>query len=173
MCNSKIKKGLDDSYMRVVGRVMVQRPRVIYELILLWLSLSTIFVVWGIYSLILVLQLPTWGSEEPVVSPLVPVLHFGYFLSTVVWFVFSALFIIFAYATFRKEGWAWTTGIIISTIFIVVFGLMLMAFMVNAVIFFDWFSVNGLVTVILSFFADLGIIFLLTRPVAKQYFEVV
>jgi uncharacterized protein YacL len=90
-----------------------------------------------------------------------------------VWFVFSALFVIFAYATFREKIWAWTTGIIISTIFLAVFGLMLASFMVNAVTFFDWFSINGLVSVVLSFVADLGIIFFLTRPATKKYFNVI
>lgn len=151
---------------------MDKRPRGAYGLVLLWIALSGIFLLWGAYSLDLVLMVPGWRNEGTV-AVIVPILHFGYLLSTIVWFVFSALFIIFAYATFRKESWAWTTGIIISTIFLIIFGLMLTAFMVNAVMFFDWFSVYGLVTVVLSFFADLGIIFLLTRPFAKKYFEVV
>lgn len=149
---------------------MGERPREIYILILLWLALSTIFVIWGVYSLywlVVILQTPSSPSD-----PTLPILHFGYLLSTIVWFVFSALFVIFAYAIFRKESWAWTTGIIISTIFLAVFGLMLASFMVNAIMFFDWFSVNGLVTVVLSFVADLGVIFFLTRPATKQYLEI-
>jgi len=150
---------------------MGKRPRIIYILILLWLALSLIFVLWGAYSLTLVVQIPSWVIYEDV-APLVPVLHFGYLISTIVWFVFSGLFVIFSYATLKKDSWAWTTGIIISTIFLAIFGLMLTAFMVNAIMFFDWFSVNGLVSVVLSFIADLGIIFFLTRPATKQYFEI-
>lgn len=148
---------------------MGERPKVIYILMLLWLSLSAIFVMWGIFSLTLVLQIPNWYKW---LEDLTPQLHFGYLISTIVWFVFSFLFILFAYATFRKDSWVWTTGIIISTIFLVIFGLMLAAFMVNAVMFLDWFSVAGLVTVVISFLIDLGIIFYLTRPPTKLYFEV-
>lgn len=151
---------------------MTERPKTIYALILLWLSLSGIFVIWGVYSLVLLIQIPSWRSDT-VVAPLVPILLFGYLISTIVWLVFSALFVIFAYATFRKESWAWTTGIIFSTIFLAIFGIMLASFIVNALMFFDWFTRFGLITVVLSFIGDLGIIFYLTRPVTKRYFEII
>ena len=145
---------------------MGERPKTIYLLVLLWLALSGIFVLWGVYSLIIVIQIPQWSE----LGALLPPLHFGYLISTIVWFVFSSLFIIFSYATFRADGWAWTTGIIISTIFLIVFGLMLGAFMVNAYLFLDWFSVTGLITVVLSFITDIGIVIYLTRPITKLYF---
>jgi len=151
---------------------MGERPRIIDILVLLWLALSAIFVLWGIYSLVLKLKIPSWSSD-PVVSKLVPELHFGYLIATIVFFVFSALFIVFAYATFREKIWAWTSGIIISTILLAIFSIMLTSFMINAIMFFDWFSVNGLVTVVISFITDLGIIFFLTRPATKQYFKIV
>lgn len=147
---------------------MNEKPKNIYILILLWLALSAIFVMWGGFSLVIVLQIPSWHE----LGPLLPQLHFGYLISAIVWFVFSSLFILFAYGTLRGDSWVWTTGIIISTIFLAIFGLMLAAFMVNAVMFLDWFSVAGLVTVVLSFLTDLGIIFYLTRPATKLYFEI-
>ena len=143
------------------------RPRIVYSLIALWFASSSIFIIWGAFSLIILTQIPTWTG----LGVFIPQLYFGYLISTIVWFVFSALFIIFAYATFRGDLWAWTTGVIISTIFLVVFGIMLAAFMVNAILFRDWFSIFGLVTVLLSFLTDLGIVFHLTRPVVKLYFE--
>lgn len=146
---------------------MNERPKIVYILILLWIALSVIFVIWGVFSLAIVIQIPTWQEIRPVI----PQLHFGYLISTIVWFVFSSLFIIFSYATFRRDSWAWTTGIIISTIFLVIFGLMLAAFMINAIMFLDWFSIAGLITVVLSFIIDLGIIFYLTRAPIKLYFE--
>jgi hypothetical protein len=79
---------------------------------------------------------------------------------------------IFLYGTYRGDSWVWTTGIIISTIFLAVFGLMLASFMINAVIFRSEFSVAGLVTVVLSLLIDLGIIFYLTRPKTKLFFEI-
>ena len=136
-------------------------------LILLWLSLSTIFVLWGIYSLVILVQVPSWTQLESLQQPV----HFGYLLSTIVWFVFSSLFVIFSYGTFKKELWVWTTGLIISTIFLAIFALMLATFMVNALMFRTFFSIAGLVTVVLTFITDLGIVFFLTRPDTKFYFE--
>ena len=135
---------------------MSDKPRIIYILILLWLSLSVIFVNWGSYSLSVVIQIPNW---EKWLGDLTPQLNFGYLISSIVWFVFAAVFILFAYGTFKKETWVWTTGVIISTIFLAIFGLMLAAFMVNAIMFLDIFSVAGLVTVVLSFIIDIGIVF--------------
>jgi hypothetical protein len=146
---------------------MSERPRNVYILILLWLALSGIFVLWAGYSLLIFIEIPGW--EADLGGLLYPV-HFGYLISTIVWFVFSFLFVIFSYATFKGDGWAWTTGIIISTIFLIVFGLMLAAFIVNAIRFLDWFSVYGLITVILSFLTDIGIVIYLTRPLTKIYF---
>jgi len=147
---------------------MSERPKIIYLLVLLWLALSAIFVMWGIFSLVIVVQIPGWGSD---LGELVPQVHFGYLISTIVWFVFSSIFILFSYGTFKKDSWVWTTGLIISTIFLAIFGLMLGAFIVNALMFLDWFSIWGLTTVIISFITDIGIVFFLTRPNTKVYFE--
>ncbi len=124
---------------------------------------------WGGYSLRIVLLIPRW---EQWLVELTPQVHFGFLISTIVWFVFSSLFLLFAYGTFKKEHWVWTTGLIISTIFLVVFGLMLGAFMVNAAMFLDWFSVTGLITVVLSFITDIGIVFYLSRPDTKLFFKI-
>ena len=149
---------------------MIERPKLIIIVMLLWLSLSAIFLSWGVYSITVMIQIPNWVDIEEI-SSIVPVLHFVYLISTIVWFVFSSLFIVFAYGTFRKDSWVWTTGVIISTIFLAVFGLMLASFMINAIMFKDDFSITGLTTVILSFITDLGIVFFLTRPNTKAYFE--
>jgi len=147
---------------------MTEKPKTIYVLIMLWVALSAIFVIWGGFSLTVVLQIRSWSSWLEEFQSQV---HFGYLISTIIWFVFSSLFILFAYGTFRKDTWVWTTGLIISTIFLAIFGLMLGAFMVNAILFLDWFSVWGLVTVVLSFVTDIGIVFYLTRPTTKIYFD--
>jgi len=149
---------------------MTEKPRTVYVLVLLWLALSAIFVMWGGFSLSFVIQTRYW---EEWLYTLLPMVHFGYLISTIIWFVFSSMFILFAYGTFRKDSWVWTTGLIISTIFLAIFGLMLGAFMVNAVLFLDSFSVWGLVTVVLSFIIDIGIVFYITRPTTKIYFEIV
>jgi len=147
---------------------MKKRPASIYILILLWLTLSTMFILWGVFSLSVVIEVPRWLS----LGTLRPQVYFGYLISTIIWFVFSSLFLIFAYGTFRGDSWTWTTGLIVSTIFLAVFGLMLAAFIITAITFLDWFSVQGLITVILSLLADLGIVYFLTRPIDKMYFEI-
>jgi len=148
---------------------MSEKPKIVYVLVFLWLALSAIFILWGWYSLSFILKIQSPGWEKWL-EELTPQVHLGYLISTVVWFMFSALFILFAYVTFKKDHWVWTTGLIISTIFLVVFGLMLGAFMVNAVVYLDWFSVAGLITVVLTFIIDIGIVFFLTRPDVKLYF---
>jgi hypothetical protein len=147
---------------------VTERPRIIYIVTLLWLVLSVIFVLWGVYSLVYLIDIPNWTIS----AALKAILHFGYLMSTIVWFVFSSVFIVIAYGTLRKDHWVWTTGLIISTIFLAIFALMLTAFIINALRFFDQFSVLGLVTVVLSFITDLGVIFHLTRPNTKKYFEI-
>ncbi len=147
---------------------MKKRPLTIYILILLWLTLSIMFILWGVFSLSIVLVIPEWVS----LTTLQPQLYFGYLISTIIWFVFSSMFLIFAYGTFRGDSWTWSTGLIFSTIFLAVFSLMLAAFIVTALAFLDWFSVSGLITVVLSLLTDLGIVYFLTRPIDKEYFEV-
>jgi len=148
---------------------MEQMTKIKYILILLWLALSGIFSVWGSFSLFFVMQIQSWAEWLEALAPQV---HFGYFVSTIVWFAFSAFFILFAYGTLKKESWVWTTGIIISTIFLAIFGFMIAALMINAIMFLDIFSVLGLVTVVISFIIDIGIVFFLTRPATKVYFDV-
>jgi len=150
---------------------VADRPRVIYYLIILWLILSTIFILLGAYSLTYLLQVPEWGVENPELIDFVPIIHFGYLMSTIIWFVFSSVFLFIAYGTFRKDRWVWTTGLILTTIFLAIFGLMLAAFIINALMFFDQFSVLGLIVVVLSLITDLGLVFFLTRPRTKEYFE--
>jgi len=148
---------------------MSEKPRLVYILILLCIGMSVIFSIWGGYSLILVLKIPSWEGELGIV--LTAPLHFGYLTSTIVWFVFSAVFVIFAYGTLRGDSWVWSTGLIITTIFLVVLGLMLVSLMVNSILFLDFFSVSGLITSVLAFMADIAIVYYLTRPAAKIYFE--
>jgi len=148
---------------------MATRPRLIYTLILLFIGLSAIFCFWGGYSILVLIQIPRWeGSIDPI---LIPLLFFGYLTSTIVWFTFSAVFVIFAYGTLRGDSWIWSTGLIITTIFLVVLGIMMGSLMVNSIMFLDLFSVTGLITTILAFIGDLAVVYYLTRPAAKIYFE--
>lgn len=155
---------------------MFGKPKTIYILVFLWAALAGIILLWGMYSFITLLDIPNWSSEPPIefqeaFEVIVPVLHFGYLLSTIIFSVFSFVFIILGYGTLKKDQWVWTTGLILSTIFLVIFGLMLASFMINVLIFKDDFSIIGLITVIITFITDLGVIFYLTRPITKKYLE--
>lgn len=144
--------------------------RSVYILVILWLLLCGIFFMWGTYSLLIVLDLPSW--QAAISKSVVVILYFGYLMSTIVWYVFSFLFILFTYGTIIRKAWVWTTGVIITTIFLAVFGLMLASFMVTAYLFPDRFSILGLITVVLCTLIDLGIIFFLTRPPVKKHFGI-
>ena len=110
---------------------MDEKPKITLNiLVILWLLMSLMFVIWGMYSLDLVLKIPSWPPTD--LSTLYPLLFFGYLLSMIVWFVFACLFLVFSYGTLKGKSWVWTSGIIISTIFILVFGLMLASFMATA-----------------------------------------
>lgn len=149
---------------------MNEKPISVYVLIVLWLLLSAIFIAWTSFSLSLVLSIPSWKYAS--LEVLYPMLYFGSLVSMITWFVFALLFFIFSYGTFKGKSWIWTAGIIISTIFIVIFGLMLGSFMITTILFPGFFTILGLETVILSFIIDLGIIYYLTRPAVKVHFKI-
>ena len=150
---------------------MEKKPKNIYALVILWCLLSGMFILWGSYSLTFVMNIPSWNKTD--ISVLFPMLYVGTFLSTITWFVFACLLIVFAYASFKAKSWVWTTGIIISTVFIVVLALMLASFMVTAIIFMEPFAILGLITIVINFLIDLGIVYFITRPDVKNYFRVI
>ncbi len=152
---------------------LIDKPKNIIILAFLWVLLSAMFILWGSYSFSILIQIPTW-NEIASFKVLVSIIHFGYTMSTIIWLVFSSIFIIIAYGVLKADSWVWTTSLIISTIFLAIFSLMLASFIINALIFLKSapdFSVWGLITTILNFIIDLGIIFFLTRPKTKLYFQ--
>jgi len=146
-----------------------KRPIAVNILILLWLLLALIFISLGLYSANNSINIPDWNLHPTVSS----MLFFGTLLVTIVWLVFAILFIIFAYGVLKKFVWVWTTGLIISTIFLVVFSLMLVSLMVTALVVPTSFATEALIITIISIFTDLGIIYHLTRPKTRLYFDVV
>lgn len=156
---------------------MTDKNKTIYFLILLWATLAGLFIIWGMNSLITLIDIPNWPSEVPPsfqeqFDKVVPILSVGYLTSTSIALVFSSVFVIIAYGIYKKDKWVWSTGLIFSTIFLAIFGFLLASFMINLVIFKDEFSIIGLIIVILAFITDLGVIFFHTRPATKLYFEV-
>lgn len=149
---------------------MNKRPNFVYILIILWLLLSAIFIAWASYSIDFVLNIPGWETTR--LTEIYPILYFGNLISMISWLVFASLFFLFSYGTLKGKSWVWTAGIIISTIFIVIFGLMLASFMVTVILFQGFFTIAGLNSVIISFLIDLGVIYCLTRPIVKIYFKI-
>ncbi len=151
---------------------MFDRPKTIIALILLWALLGSIFVIWGAFSLyILIDMILNWEYGE-IIATVMPMINFGYTMSAIVWFVFSVVFIICAYGTVKKYNWIWNASMIFSTVFLAIFSFMLASFILNALFYLSWFSVVGLISTILAFIIDLGIIFFLTRPKTKLYFHI-
>lgn len=151
---------------------MTERPKFLYVLVVLWPLLSLIFIAWGAYSLVYVLDIPNWPLHAEGIEIVYQMLYFGTLVSAITWFVFASLFAIFSYLSLKAKSWAWTAGLIISTIFIIILGLMLASFMVTIITFLDFFPVFGLITVVIAFLIDLGIVYCLTRPQVKIYFEI-
>jgi hypothetical protein len=116
------------------------------------------------------LEILSWPSTSPDYQSF-SFLFFSNLLSFVSWLVFAILFMGFAYGSFKIKKWVWTSGLIIASIFIVIFALLLASFMTTAILFMDLFSVIGLVTVIITFLIDLGIIYCLTRLNIKNIFS--
>lgn len=145
------------------------KPKAITALAILWILLSAIFLLWGGYSLSILIHIPGGGVFSNFVNS---ILFFGYTMSSIVWLVFSSIFIIMAYGTLRVESWVWTTSMIISTIFLTIFSLMLLSFIINILYYLNDFSKLGLITTIITFIIDLGIIYFLTRPAVKLYFYI-
>jgi len=158
---------------------LTEKNKTVYVLILLWALLAGILLVWGANSLVMVTDVPNWSKEltfatdadQKTFERIIPVIHLGYLTSTIIAFIFSSAFAIVAYGIMKKDHWVWSTGLIFSTIFLAIFGILLAAFMINTVTFYDPFSIFGLNIVIIAFLVTLGIVFFHTRPAVKLYFD--
>ncbi len=147
---------------------MRKRPFILYLLILLWLIFSSIFIVFGILSFDMVLNVLEWSVTQP--SFYDPIVFFSYLMFAISMLVFGVIFIIFSYETYKGRKWVWNAGIIFSTIFLVIFGFLMISLMVTAMIFMDTrFSLPTLIAVMIAFLTDLGIIFFITRPNVKTF----
>jgi hypothetical protein len=151
---------------------MTDKPKYLNWLILLWLLFAAIFFYLGYFSLTLALWifsaeytalgLPSWTTS---------MLFFWSFMATITLLVFGGIFVLFSYETYRLRTWVWNAGVIISTIFIVIFSFLLASLMITALLFKNEFAVQTLITIMLTFLVDLGIVFLITRPSIKAIFH--
>lgn len=148
--------------------MMPKKPFVLHLLVLLWLIFSSIFLIFAYYSFEMVLNVLEWSVTNP--SFYDPMVFFSYLMFAISMLVFGVIFIIFAYETYKGRKWVWNAGIIFSTIFLVIFGFLMMSLMITALVFMDTrFSIPMLIAVMVAFLTDLGIIFFVTRPQIKAY----
>jgi hypothetical protein len=149
---------------------LAKKPTNIYILVLLHLSLSVIFIAWGHYATIYLSQIPSWQDELSL--EFIGFLYWVVFIGTLVWLGTSLLFMGLSYGLYKQRHRAWTISMILTTLGLVVFSIMLLGFIVTSLMFKDTFSITGLITDILALLIDISIVYLLTRPSTKQYFNV-
>ena len=147
---------------------MNDKPKILYLLVTLWALLGLTFIILGLYSLELLIYMT---SSEYVATSWDAMLFFGMVFIATAFLIFGSIFVIFSIETYKAKAWAWNAGIIISTIFIVIFSFMLASIMLTALEFRDNFTIQTLEASIISFLIDLGIIFLITRPSIKAYLK--
>ena len=148
---------------------MAKRPIHAYLLVILYCSLSAIFLIWSAYAYSIFIQVPSWVATENI--NFVSFSYWIYLIGTVVWFGFAVFFMVLLYGMFKKLGWAWTTSLILTTLKMVIYSIMVITFMIVLVKYQSIFSVVGVITSTFALLIDICIVFLLTRPITKQYFN--
>ena len=149
------------------GKIKVNdKPNLIYLGSLAWIIFGIEFLVIGFFSMDMVQFIL---SPESGYSDWYPMIFFGYFLILTTLFVFGVIFVIFGVEFLRGKSWAWSAGVLISTIFLVIFGFMLGSLMITALLFMDPFSIPTLVLMMITLLIDLGVLFLTTRPKVKIF----
>jgi len=158
-----------------MGEYMNSKPKLLYLLILLWIIFGIIFIYLGTSSLSIALYIISPESINQLNLEdsewIQSLMFFGTFFLTTTMLVFGSIFVIFSYETYQRKTWVWNAGVIISTIFIVVFSFMLGSLMITSLMFMNQTIIQALIIIMIAFLTDLGIIFLITRPNIKAYFE--
>ena len=155
-----------------MGESMSDKPRYLFPLVLLWITLGLIFIILGLLSLNLTIWVfsPEYTSYG-IIDWATSMIFFMTFTETTTLLVFGSIFLIFSYETYKGKSWVWNAGVIISTIFLVIFSFLLASLMISTLLFPNDFTVPALIEGMITVLVDLGIIFLLTRPSIKIYFE--
>ena len=155
-----------------MGEQMLNKPRYIILLVILWAIFGVIFVTLGLLSLNTTIAVfSEYESYKIQEDWAISMIFFMTFTETTTLLVFGSIFLIFSYETYKVKSWVWNAGLIISTIFLVIFSFLLASLMITTLIFLNEVTVSALINIMLTFLVDLGIIFLLTRPSIKMYFE--
>jgi hypothetical protein len=151
---------------------MGEKPKSVYYLVLLLITLFLMFVIWGWYAEAILVNIPSWTTGVCQLEPSFAAnLYWIFLIGTILWFGSAGLMLIIAYGLIKKKHWAWTTAMIINSLCLFAFGIMLAAFMVAVLIFQDLFSITGIVTSVLALIVDIAIVYLLTRNETKKYYN--
>lgn len=148
---------------------MSNKPQTVKFVIFLSLFLFIILFYWGSFALDLLIKIPGW--EDTLGTDLTSIFYWVFFIGALIWFGASGLILYLLYGIMKKKSWGLTVTIILSTLMIISFGIMLTGFIAVLLLFQNLFSTVGLITVNIAILVDLALIFFLTRPSTKRYFE--
>jgi len=155
-----------------MGEEMLKKPTYLILLVILWVIFGVIFITLGLLSLNTTIDVFSDYENYRIHEDwAISMIFFMTFTETTTLLVFGSIFLIFSYETYKVKSWVWNAGLIISTIFLVIFSFLLASLMITTWIFLNEVTVSALINIMITFLVDLGIIFLLTRPNIKIYFE--
>jgi len=149
--------------------LLVGKPKVVYAIISLFILLILISSYWEVFVYSIIIQIPGWINELGI--EMVSILFWIFFIANLLWIGSITAYILLIYGIFKQEKWGWNASMIISSIIIVIFTIMLIGFIVSVILFQAQFTVVGIVTVIIAFFADLGILYFLTRSTTRKIYK--
>ena len=152
----------------------MKKPKLLYLLIFAWIIFGIVFYILGYWSFTIAQYLSSSAGDSASEAFLAwrPMMFFGTLFIFTAMFVFGSIFFIFAYEAYKGKSWIWSAGIIISTIFLVIFSFMMAALMVTAYVFKDPdFSIPSLIIIMIAFLTDLSVLFLTTRPNIRSFLK--
>jgi len=153
---------------------MEQKPKLVYFLIILWIILGVLLL--GIFITQIINHLDSLQSAEEFPSiyknEYLRQITFSYISSEIFFIVISLFAFILAHAAFINKKWCWLIGIMYTSA--------LAFFVYSAIVMIGNFIVQGSITGLGNFLVIVYIsmiffvpciLYILTRPIIKEYFE--
>jgi hypothetical protein len=147
-----------------------KKPDKFYFLILFYLFLISITSAWTWYAYTMFTGISGWKYSDEIVD-FIAFNYFVFLFGFLIWAGITILLIILLYGLIRNYRWAWTTSLIIATLGLVLFPIILIAIMTTLLKYQSAFSSLGIITITIALLLDICVVYILTRPVLKQYFE--
>lgn len=147
-----------------------KKPDKFYFLILFYLFSFSITSTWTWYAYTMFTGISGWKYSDEIVD-FIAFNYFVFLFGFLIWAGITILLIILLYGLIRNYRWAWTTSLIIATLGLVLFPIILIAIMTTLLKYQSAFSSLGIITITIALLLDICVVYILTRPVLKQYFE--